>query len=772
MIPPTKSDERLFLATASQNDIAQAFKASGEPAFRANQAYDWIVKKWTVNPLDMTNLSQKAKQILSDSFLCDTVKIETKHPADDGSAKFLLNLRDNEKIECAMIPAEDGRITFCLSSQVGCPVSCAFCSSGENGLVRNLQAGEIIEQYFLLCRDIGRAPDNVVMMGIGEPLLNFDNLVAALEVITNPDGVALAQRRVTISTSGWTPGIRQLTALRKQWNLAVSLHAPDDKTRALLIATKFRRDIRDILTACREHREATGRLLTIEYVLLAGINDSAEQAKKFAKLAADAQAKVNLIPYNKARGAFERPSREVIKRFENALKTLHVPVTVRVEKGSSATAACGQLRSSAQRAAKKLSIFVAILFLAALGMLSSCSVFHSEPAPLTGEQLTLFNEANSLDSDLTSLKVILNHTSPDFREPKFGRTPLMHAILNSDINRTKLLISASDNLSIADDEGNTAIHYAAAHPDPIFLKEFISAKANVNEKGAFKKTPIMEAARNGFFQHVKMLAEAGAKLDLTCTRGRTPAMYAAMAPYRSLDILTYLYEKGAPVVTFSNKLESPLLLAIDYHNTTTALTMIEALEESFHKNNKIAFTEVEYTVFNRYDTQTIIGLLAMKHAIAANDMKVINALIEHELPLNASINRIYRGMRLVNTEGFYELLARNYIIPDEKTPLFWAAEHNNVPIIARLIEAGADPLQRDATGNTPLQYALSRDAVSYLQDAEELRKKQIREEVESNKRKQYLARRASRQSSSDSDDSKPPQAINETETFEFINSIN
>ncbi len=334
------------LAITREEELLEILLANGEKKFRAMQIYDWVTQKYCVNPDDMTNLPKSTKQILKDNFLCNTVSILKEITAQDGSAKFLLSLNDGETIECALIPAEDGRITFCLSSQVGCPVSCIFCSSGENGLVRNLSAGEIVEQYFLLCRKIGHAPDNVVMMGIGEPMLNFDNLALALETISNPDGIALAQRRITISTSGWVPGIKRLTELGKQWNLALSLHAPDDKTRAFLIPTKFRCDINEILRACENHRAVTGRLLTIEYVLLAGINDSPEMGRKFAKLAATANAKVNLIPYNKARGAFERPSRESVKLFENALKTLHVPVTIRVEKGFSATAACGQLRAS------------------------------------------------------------------------------------------------------------------------------------------------------------------------------------------------------------------------------------------------------------------------------------------------------------------------------------------------------------------------------------------------------------------------------------------
>ncbi len=345
----TSDKKKPFLASATKKELQDFIASIGESRFRADQVYGWITKKWTCDPDAMTNLSAKVKEALKEHFITNAAVLDEQSAAADGSGKYLIRLHDGETVECASIPAEDGRITFCLSSQVGCPVRCAFCVSGENGLIRNLDAGEIIEELFLLSRIAGKTPDNIVMMGVGEPLLNYANLEKALDTICDPDGIGIAQRRITISTSGWTPGIRSLAEHGKQWNLAVSLHAPDDKTRALLIPDGFRRDIQDILSACKKHRDATGRLLTFEYVLLAGINDSPEQARRFAKIAGEAKAKVNLIPYNKGRGAFERPGREAIKRFENALKTIHIPVTTRVEKGFEANAACGQLRSSSLR---------------------------------------------------------------------------------------------------------------------------------------------------------------------------------------------------------------------------------------------------------------------------------------------------------------------------------------------------------------------------------------------------------------------------------------
>ena len=342
-----------WLCMASVKDLERFAKKEQIPAYRAGQIENWISKKLTSNPADMKNIPNELREKLSREFRCAEMTTEEVATSPDGLKKLLLKLYDGETIECAIIPAEDGRFTFCLSTQVGCPVHCAFCSSGASGFVRNLEDGEIVEQFFAACAVIGKLPDNVVIMGIGEPLLNCDNLIAALERICDPDRIALAARRVTISTSGWTPGIKQLAKHGRQWNLAVSLHAPDDKTRSLLIPTRFRRDIKEILQACAMHRAATTRMLTFEYVMLENINDSVEQAAKLGELAKAAHAKVNLIPYNKANGAFTRPAPEVIKRFENRLKTVGVQVTVRVEKGSETTGACGQLRASARKKQQK-----------------------------------------------------------------------------------------------------------------------------------------------------------------------------------------------------------------------------------------------------------------------------------------------------------------------------------------------------------------------------------------------------------------------------------
>jgi ankyrin repeat protein len=488
----------------------------------------------------------------------------------------------------------------------------------------------------------------------------------------------------------------------------------------MLIPTKFRRDIREILAACQEHREATGRLLTIEYVLLAGINDSPEMGRKFARLAADAGAKVNLIPYNKARGAFERPSREAVKRFENALKTLHVPVTVRVEKGSSATAACGQLRANSKKfaAGKAVTLFAAVLTLLAV---TSCAWFSSNPKELNEHQRELMAEIVSPEEDLAPLYNALSYTDPNFIDPETGRTPLITAIALSDAPRVSALLASKADPDAKDANGIRAIHYAAGEPDPAILRTLILAGADINAKGRTGKTPVMEAARLGMFQNVKILVDAGADLNAHDDQNRNTLMFAAMAKQSSLDIVKYLQAHSAPDFTFDDKGQTPLFLAIDYGNTDTALYLIKAIEQ-FEGNQTLnaGVVEIEYTVFNRYNEATAIGLAAMKHAIYANDMKVVQALVERDLPLNSSINRIYRGLDRINIEGFHELLARNGIIEDGKKPLFWAAETNNLPIIEYLVEHGADPNGIDNAGNRPIAYARRRESIDFLEKAMKL----------------------------------------------------
>jgi 23S rRNA (adenine2503-C2)-methyltransferase len=237
----------------------------------------------------------------------------------------------------------DKRLTFCLSTQVGCPVGCYFCASGRNVLTRNLTAGEMLEEFCIGTAHAGR-PDNLVFMGIGEGLLNFEELAKTLNTLV--DEFTFSPRRITVSTSGFVPGMKKFATLKREFNLAVSLHAVDDETRAKLIPPHLRYPVREILSAADEIRDANGRQYTLEYTLIAGINDSPEAAEKLGKIAVAHRAKVNLIPYNETGNEFRRPEKSVIADFEKVAASTGARVTCRVEKGSKKTAACGQLRAA------------------------------------------------------------------------------------------------------------------------------------------------------------------------------------------------------------------------------------------------------------------------------------------------------------------------------------------------------------------------------------------------------------------------------------------
>ncbi len=332
-----------FICAAAPEQLADFLKTQGQPAFRAKQILDWVYHKRVFDPAQMKNLPEPLRNALAEHFICNSTRVKDTLTADDGTVKLLLRLHDGETIEAVIIPSPD-RHTFCLSTQVGCPVQCHFCASGADGLVRNLTAGEIIEQFNCCCTRLGALPDNIVFMGIGEGLLNFDNLTRALDLICSPEGFGMAARRITVSTSGWVPGIRQLADLERQWTLAVSLHAPDDETRALLIPEKMRFPIEEILAACDYYREKSNRMVTFEYTMIHGVNDSREHAVKMAAIAARHHAKVNIIPYNQTSAQFKRPTDRAIKSFEEELLRRKIQVTVRVEKGAGVAAACGQLR--------------------------------------------------------------------------------------------------------------------------------------------------------------------------------------------------------------------------------------------------------------------------------------------------------------------------------------------------------------------------------------------------------------------------------------------
>jgi 23S rRNA (adenine2503-C2)-methyltransferase len=264
----------------------------------------------------------------------------------DGTQKFLFRLYDGKTIESVLIPAED-RLTICISSQVGCAMGCVFCASGLDGVVRNLTAGEIVEQMLRLARLLPAEErlSHIVVMGMGEPLANLQNLLAALGEATSPTGLGIGHRRITISTVGLPPAIRRLAELDSRFQLAVSLHAPNDHLRTELVLVNKNIGLEAIIEAADHYFEVSGRRLTFEYVLLGGINDQPQHAHKLAKLLSGRLALLNVIPYNPVAGLpYHAPTRAAQQRFLEILREAGINVQVRERKGDEINAACGQLR--------------------------------------------------------------------------------------------------------------------------------------------------------------------------------------------------------------------------------------------------------------------------------------------------------------------------------------------------------------------------------------------------------------------------------------------
>lgn len=327
----------------SRDELAAWLKEKGQPQYRAAQIFDWLEGKFAMSFEEMANIPKALRAILEEEFEASSLRIADKLVADDATVKWVSLLSDNSRIETVLIRAPQ-RDTVCISTQVGCAVRCAFCVSGHNGLVRNLKTSEIVEQVILASHEIGKLVDNIVVMGSGEPMHNLDNLIPALDFICDSaNGLGLGARHITVSTSGIPNGIRRLADHQRPWNLALSLHAPNDKVRARIIPDKSRFPIADVLDACMYYHDSTGRMITFEYVLVDGVNSSEAEARELARLAREARAKVNLIPLNNGAADWKAPSLEACRKFLEILETRGVHATIRLRKGEKIRAACGQL---------------------------------------------------------------------------------------------------------------------------------------------------------------------------------------------------------------------------------------------------------------------------------------------------------------------------------------------------------------------------------------------------------------------------------------------
>ena len=340
------------LLDQSPEDLRGWFADRGQPAMRVKQVRRWVLAARATSFDAMSDLPKDLRRPLSDSFAVLGTRVEQHFTASDGTHKLVLRLHDDRMIECVLIQ-DEGRATACVSTQVGCGMGCVFCASGLNGVARNLSAGEILEQLVRL-RNLtppDRRLTHIVVMGMGEPLANLDNLLAALAVAGDKDGLGIGARHVTVSTVGLPAKIRRLADLGKQYHLAVSLHAPNDPLRTEIVPTNTKTGIPDILAAADYFFEKTGRQVTYEYVVLGGLNDRPEHAKQLAGLLRGRKAHVNLIPWNDVEGMpYHRPRDADLTAFIDGLRRGGVSVKVRKRKGSEIDAACGQLRRKAEAA--------------------------------------------------------------------------------------------------------------------------------------------------------------------------------------------------------------------------------------------------------------------------------------------------------------------------------------------------------------------------------------------------------------------------------------
>jgi 23S rRNA (adenine2503-C2)-methyltransferase len=327
-------------------ELEQLVERLGEARYRGRQLARWVYAHGAETAEAMTDLPQAFRERLAATVRIGRLAVRLTQDAPDGSAtKYLAACEDGQTVECVRMRFDDGRRSACISTQAGCAMGCAFCATGVGGFARNLSAGEILGQFLLIKRYGRTRISNVVFMGMGEPLANYEATVRAVKILAAPYGMGIGMRHITVSTVGLVPQIRRLAAERLQMTLAVSLHAPTDALRDQLVPANRRYPLGTLMAACRAYNAATGRRLTFEYVLIDGVNDGVGEARALVGVISGLRCHINLIPLNPIAGIpFARPPLDRVRAFEAVLRQAGVPVTVRIERGGEIQAACGQLR--------------------------------------------------------------------------------------------------------------------------------------------------------------------------------------------------------------------------------------------------------------------------------------------------------------------------------------------------------------------------------------------------------------------------------------------
>src|SRR6266700_6471638 len=365
---PTHTSKKTDLLSLTLPQLQQWLGERGEPPFRAKQVYSWIYQHLVSDFAAMTNLPQALRNKLAEEASIGSMVVRSElHCKDDRTRKILLELADGKLIESVLmlyppLRESSARATVCVSSQAGCAFGCTFCATGQMGFDRHLSAGEIVAQVLHFARELRTAPwtaaglpgrtpidhvTNIVLMGMGEPLHNYNNVLQALRILNNPEGFNLGARHMTVSTVGLVPAIHKLSQEALQVNLAISLHAPTDELRNQTMPVNRKYPLQELLAACKEYIATTRRQITFEYVLLAGVNDTAEYAHLLGELLAPLKefAHVNCIPVNATSADYKPPSGVAIRAFRNILFEHGVSNSVRAERGDDIAAACGQLRT-------------------------------------------------------------------------------------------------------------------------------------------------------------------------------------------------------------------------------------------------------------------------------------------------------------------------------------------------------------------------------------------------------------------------------------------
>lgn len=355
--PKPRPDGRYNLVGLERHELLPLLKEAGLEAYRVGQLWSWIYYHGVTDFAKMSNLAKPVREKLAEHFIIDRARIDVKQVSSDGTIKWLLKWPDNQQVECVHIPESD-RGTLCVSSQVGCTLTCRFCHTGTQRLVRNLEAAEIVGQVMLARDEInewpspdeGRMISNIVMMGMGEPLYNYENVSKAIRIMMDREGIKLSKRKITLSTSGVVPMIERC-GQELGVNLAISLHAVTDELRSQIVPINRKYPIKDLLRACHQYPAASNaRRITFEYVMLKDVNDSDADARALVKLIKDLPAKVNLIPFNPWPGSiYECSDDDRIEKFAKIVNDAGYASPVRTPRGQDILAACGQLKSASMR---------------------------------------------------------------------------------------------------------------------------------------------------------------------------------------------------------------------------------------------------------------------------------------------------------------------------------------------------------------------------------------------------------------------------------------